>query len=659
VIKSPDILAAYVNGRRVIAAYVNGRRVQWGPIVAPQPTEQSAPLNSVLPSIAGETVTGSVLTATPGAWTGNPTPTVTGQWERYSAGAFIEISGATAATYTTAHDGAHRYRENASNGVLPNAIAYSAEITVGTTANPPTLVTAPIMSGNAYTGSTIHVLPGVWDGAGTLSFAYQPQARAGATATWGNFTGSNTFVPDTARQYKALVTATGDGGVSDPVSSNTMTVADPPSTAITKTFTGTTVDTEITAFDAGLTYFPNPNATENLIVQTATNAVHAGNTSGSMQGVYPNTRAFADRQRSRVTIHQTDSGSQVVAFVRGVDYANILWVQAGAGGSTLVQKVAGATTNYPLGTVFADGDVVELEINAAGTQAIVKRNGVHLAGSTPSPITLTTTQPVGGVPGAGLWSTVVGELGSFREFTVEDFTAATQAPELDYAPRLIGDATVGATLRTTYGVWFAAPEPTYAIGIEKWNGSAWVAAPGTNTTVDYLTSEAGDYRSTVTATNAHGSRKGIGPAVTVTGGSVGTGNYVSGSLLIDDTNGAPEPAIARIEFLSGGVVVGGTAFASSEAGAQYAASNALDSDSTTVWSPMLGVDDVPHLGVSFTSPATFDAVAITAANLEALDASATPRSMRVQASDGTTQTTIRVIENETGWAPGERRVFTV
>ena len=54
------------------------------------------PVNTVLPTITGIAQVGEVLTATPGTWTGSPTPTFSYQWLRDGA----IIAGATGTTYT-------------------------------------------------------------------------------------------------------------------------------------------------------------------------------------------------------------------------------------------------------------------------------------------------------------------------------------------------------------------------------------------------------------------------------------------------------------------------------------------------------------------------------------------------------------------------------
>lgn len=59
--------------------------------------EASGPKNTVSPVIAGSLVHGSVLTVTPGTWTGYPAPVITHQWRNDSG----PIAGATGLTYTT------------------------------------------------------------------------------------------------------------------------------------------------------------------------------------------------------------------------------------------------------------------------------------------------------------------------------------------------------------------------------------------------------------------------------------------------------------------------------------------------------------------------------------------------------------------------------
>jgi hypothetical protein len=73
----------------------------------------SPPQNTSPPTISGTATQGQTLTASPGTWTGNPSPTFTYQWQQCDAGGnnCLPIAGAAAQTYTlTASDVGHTIR---------------------------------------------------------------------------------------------------------------------------------------------------------------------------------------------------------------------------------------------------------------------------------------------------------------------------------------------------------------------------------------------------------------------------------------------------------------------------------------------------------------------------------------------------------------------
>lgn len=80
------------------------------------PVQQSVdwPAIATPPTISGNPIAGSTLTVTPGAWTGNPDPAITGQWLRNG----VAVEGAAELTYTIPADdsgGIYAYRETATN----------------------------------------------------------------------------------------------------------------------------------------------------------------------------------------------------------------------------------------------------------------------------------------------------------------------------------------------------------------------------------------------------------------------------------------------------------------------------------------------------------------------------------------------------------------
>ena len=129
-----------VNSSGSVYADSNGTTVTTAPL--------TAPVNTVAPVVSGSSTIGHVLTVGNGTWTGNPAPTFTYQWRR----ALVDISGETAATYTTvtADDGiAITCRVTGTNS-QGNSYAISNAITPATTpdyatwANPlPSLTISP------------------------------------------------------------------------------------------------------------------------------------------------------------------------------------------------------------------------------------------------------------------------------------------------------------------------------------------------------------------------------------------------------------------------------------------------------------------------------------------------------------------------------------
>lgn len=92
------------------------------------PPTNTAPVNTAAPTVTGTPAQGNTLTATPGTWTGTPTPTLSYQWERNGA----DIGGATALTYvlTVTDVGASvRIRETATN-VVSAVSAWSTTLLV-------------------------------------------------------------------------------------------------------------------------------------------------------------------------------------------------------------------------------------------------------------------------------------------------------------------------------------------------------------------------------------------------------------------------------------------------------------------------------------------------------------------------------------------------
>ena len=140
----------------------------------------TAPVNTASPRISGTEREGSVLTASPGTWSGSPAPTFAYQWLRcdQNGANCLAINGATASTYRLqASDVGRRLRvrvtaTNAAGSASADSAATRAIEAAGTA---PTNSSAPTIAGNAVEGQVLRASRGQWSGTEPLSFAYQWQ----------------------------------------------------------------------------------------------------------------------------------------------------------------------------------------------------------------------------------------------------------------------------------------------------------------------------------------------------------------------------------------------------------------------------------------------------------------------------------------------------
>jgi hypothetical protein len=196
------------------------------PVLCPVP-----PVETVLPSIIGQAVIGSTVTAQNGTWTVAPNaPTFTYQWQRCDASGAncASISGATSNTYTlpigsppsSSVDLGHTLRVvvTATNAD-GKASATSAQSVVVALPPAPVLVTAPAVSGSLGSGNTLTVTNGTWNN-GVSTYAYQwtrcnRDGVTGCAPATGVGATTNSYVVSSADEgstLEATITATNLGG---------------------------------------------------------------------------------------------------------------------------------------------------------------------------------------------------------------------------------------------------------------------------------------------------------------------------------------------------------------------------------------------------------------------------------------------------------------
>jgi RHS repeat-associated protein len=190
-------------------------------------TVESATLSSTAPpTISGEAVAGSVLTAGFGSWSGTGTISYAYKWQRCnSAGEeCTSIEGATARSYLLAAGDVGstlRVVVTASNGSeeLSESSTSSSVVQANSLANS----SAPVISGSPRVGAALSADPGRWQGSQPISYAYQWQRCNTSGEECANISGATgqsytLREEDTSSTLRVVVTATNEEGLASATS---------------------------------------------------------------------------------------------------------------------------------------------------------------------------------------------------------------------------------------------------------------------------------------------------------------------------------------------------------------------------------------------------------------------------------------------------------
>ena len=204
----------------VTASNAGGQNTATSPATAPVgPATPPAPSDTIAPSISGDAIVGSTLTADPGSWT-DPSASFSYAWQHCDAsGACSPIDGATNASYTPRGDDLGDtiiVSVTASNAGGQNTATSPATAPVGPATPPaPSDTIAPSISGDAIVGSTLTADPGSWtDPSASFSYAWQHCDASGACSPIDGATNAS-YTPrgdDLGDTIIVSVTASNAGG---------------------------------------------------------------------------------------------------------------------------------------------------------------------------------------------------------------------------------------------------------------------------------------------------------------------------------------------------------------------------------------------------------------------------------------------------------------
>ena len=324
----------------------------------------TAPSNSgAPPSISGSPTSGSTLTASPGGWSGAPTPTYGYQWEQCSAAGTGcgAIAGATGQSYVVQpSDAGHTLTVavTASNvigsaGATPTAVG-PVPLPPGVTGAPPSI------SGTGRVGQTLTAAPGAWSGSPTFTYQWlRCAATGGGCAAITSATGQTYLLaaPDAGHTIEVVVTGTNSSGSNSASSPPTGIIQQLPANTTAPSISGTAaVGRTLTASNGSWTGYPAPTLSDQWM---------RCNTAGE-------SCVFTGATASSYKVSGADVGHALRVYVRGSNSAGSALARSGA------TAVVAPGTSAAAGGVGAGRAHLRVGVQAGSGTAAVRQVTITL-----------------------------------------------------------------------------------------------------------------------------------------------------------------------------------------------------------------------------------------------------------------------------------------
>ncbi len=483
------------------------------PTSAPPPptaTNRVALASTLPPTISGESVPGSTLSADAGTWT-DPSATFRYTWQRCdTSGACSAIDGATRAQYTLTNDDAGAYirvRVTATSATATTAAVSAAVGPVAPAA--PTATAAPVISGAATVGSALTADPGSWtDPSASFSYVWQRCDSSGSCSAI-NGASSATYSPTSADLGDTItvsVTATNAGGQTTATSAATAPIGAAPTSAPSNTSApvisgAATVGSALTADPGSWT---DPSASFSYVWQRCDSSGSCSAINGASSATYSPTSADLG-DTITVSVTATNAGGQTTATSAAT--APIGAAPTSAPSNTSAPVISGAATVGSALTAdpgswtdpSASFSYVWQRCDSSGSCSAI--NGASSATYSPTSADLGDTITVSvTATNAG------GQTTATSAATAPIGAAPTSAPSNTSAPVISGAATVGSALTADPGSW-TDPSASFSYVWQRCDSSGSCSAINGASSATYSPTSAdlGDTITvSVTATNAGG-----------------------------------------------------------------------------------------------------------------------------------------------------------
>jgi hypothetical protein len=489
-------------------------------VVQPEPPPTPLPpVNTALPTISGEALEGSVLSASEGEWSGLLI-TFSLQWQRCSSSgtSCSNVAGATHSTYSlTASDVGHTLRVAVKATTVLGGATVADSHTTEVVAEPPTPAPSntapPVISGVTVQGHTLSSSEGSWTGDPT-SYAYQWQRCNSSGGTCSSVSGAthstyNLGSGDVAHTLRVVVTATNEGGSAPATSAASAVITAPPPAPPTNSalpaITGSAIEGETLKASQG-TWTGSPTSYTYQWQRCSSAGTSCSSVSGATGTSY-SLSAIDVEHTLRVVVTATNAGgsasatSAASAVISAPTPPPTNSALPGISGTTVEGETLSASkgtwTGSPTSYTYQWQDC-----NSSGSSCAAISGATSSSHELSSSdvghtlrVVVTATNAGGSTPATSTASAVIA-------------APPPPAPTNSALPAITGTTVEGETLSTSKGTWTGSPTSyTYQWQDCNTSGTSCVIISGASNSSHKLSSSDVGHtlRVVVTATNAGGS----------------------------------------------------------------------------------------------------------------------------------------------------------